>query len=104
MDRIKSFLKISIFFLVLFLLIPFSRTSFSQEKLNLTGIIRAVDSVTGIVKIEVTSENCKGLWNFKFPDYAKEDLNSSMVGRRIQFNIDSPACDPKRLHSIVLER
>ncbi len=104
MDRIKSFSKVFVFFAILFILISFPRTSFSQEKLNLTGIIRAVDPITGIVKIQVTSENCKGLWNFKFPDYAKEDLDSSMVGKKIQFNIESPACDPKRLHSIVLER
>lgn len=104
MDKIKSVLKLFVFFVVLFLFISFSGTSFSQEKLNLTGIIKAVDPITGIVRVQVTSENCKGLWNFKFPDYAKDDLDSSMVGKKIQFNIESPACDPKRLHSIVLER
>ncbi|HOJ43739.1 MAG TPA: hypothetical protein PK800_06430, partial [Syntrophorhabdaceae bacterium] len=62
--------------LIVFFLLAFSNLTFGQEHLNLTGIIRAVDATTGIVRIQVTSERCTGLWNFKFPDYAKDDLDS----------------------------
>ncbi|HON86342.1 MAG TPA: hypothetical protein PK864_10020 [Syntrophorhabdaceae bacterium] len=105
MDRKKVFLKyLTPFIIFVFLSLAFFNLSFAQEKLNLTGIIRAIDATSGIVRIQVTSERCEGLWNFKFPDYAKDDLDKSMVGKRIQFSIDSPVCDPKRLHTIVLER
>ncbi|HOP85090.1 MAG TPA: hypothetical protein PLM71_11020 [Syntrophorhabdaceae bacterium] len=102
--------KKSVFFKLLapciifgFSLINF-HVSFAQENLSLTGIIKSVDAVSGIVRIQVTSENCSGLWNFKFPDYAKDDLDKSIVGKKIQFTIDSPVCDPKKIHTIVLER
>ncbi|MBP9561021.1 MAG: hypothetical protein KBE27_04295 [Syntrophorhabdaceae bacterium] len=105
MDEISLPLRyLLVSFIIFFLMLFVSDISFSQDNLNLTGIIRSVDSVSGIVRIEVINERCRGLWNFKFPDYAKDDLDNSMVGRRVQFTIDSPVCDPKRLHSIVLER
>jgi len=91
-----------IIFACVFLIYP--NLSFAQENLSLTGIIKSVNAVSGIVSIQVTSENCRGLWIFKFPDYAKDDLDKSMVGKKIQFTIDSPVCDPKKLHTIVLER
>lgn len=105
MDRkINIFKYLMLCIACVFIFLATINISYPQENLSLTGIIRAVNPQTGIVRIQVTSEQCKGLWNFKFPEYAKDDLDNSIVGKRLQFTIDSPICDPKRLHTIVLER
>ena len=97
----RSFIMFCVVILLsLFIINP----SHSEENLLLTGIIKSVDAISGIVRIQVSTEKCKGLWNFKIPDYAKEDLDKSMIGRRIQFVINSSVCDPRNIYTIMLER
>ena len=93
-----------IFFIVLLVSLFFIKPSISQENLTLTGIIRSVDAISGIVRIQVTTEKCQGLWNFRMPDYAKEDLNKSMIGRRVQFAINSSVCDRRNIYTRILGR
>lgn len=90
------------FFLVLSILTLICiRIGFARDNLFLTGIVRSYDSNTGIVRINVTSEGCKGLREFRAPEDAKGDIDASLVGQRLQFYIDSATCERGRVYSIL---
>jgi len=89
-------------FLVFIILSPlFVQTSVAQDHLFLTGIIRSVDSNSGIIRINVTSEGCRGLREFKEPEGEKDNMDASLIGKQIQFYIDSAICERGKVYNIL---
>lgn len=78
----------------------------AQENAFLTGFVKSVDQKNGIIWINVTSEpkSCKGIREFRVAEDAKEDLNTSLIGKRLQFLINSGKCERGKVYEILLER
>lgn len=76
----------------------------SGEALFLTGIVKSLDSGRGILKIDVTSEACRGLREFSLPPSLREEIDETLLGRRIEFYIDSPRCEAGRVYTIRFEK
>lgn len=91
--------KLWFFLAFMCLLLSFVQISVAQDHLFLTGIVRSFDSNSGTIRIDVTSEGCKGLREFKEPDSSKADTD--LVGKRIHFSIDSAVCERGRIHNIL---
>jgi hypothetical protein len=73
------------------------------DNLSLTGYVRSIDSSNGIITLDITSEGCRGPRSFRVPDDAKGDLDASLVGKRLQFLIDSSRCERGRIYNIVFK-
>lgn len=90
------------FFLVFIMLSPvFAQPIMALDNLILTGFLRSFDSSSGIAKIDVTSEGCKGLREFKLPDDAKGDIDTKLIDKSFTFQIDSSSCERSRIYNIV---
>ena len=97
---------ILLFFLA-FILIPLCQTGFSEEHrddLLLTGFIKSYDAGKGIVGVDVKSEGCVGLREFRIPEDLKGDLDKSLINQRVQFHINSATCERGRIYEMILER
>ena len=77
------------------------QTVFALDNLFVTGILRSYDSKSEIVRIDVTSEGCKGLREFKVPDDAKGDVDNNLIGKRLTVKIDSATCERGKVYNIV---
>ncbi len=95
-------------FLFLFMLIFLSlQTAFAEDhtdNLLLTGFIKSFDAMRGVIMVNVASEGCEGLREFRIPEDAKEDLDASLIGKRIQFYINSNTCERGKVYDIIFER
>jgi hypothetical protein len=90
--------------LVLFILISLCpQTGFALDNLFLTGFVRSIDSNSGIISLDITSESCRGPRVFRVPDDSKGDLDASLIGKKIQFMIDSSRCERGRIYNIVFK-
>jgi|WetSurMetagenome_2_1015567.scaffolds.fasta_scaffold383232_2 hypothetical protein len=90
--------------LVLLALISFCpQTGLALDNLSLTGFVRSIDSNNGIISLDITSESCRGPRVFRVPDDAKGDLDASLIGKRIQFMIDSSKCERGKIYNIVFK-
>jgi hypothetical protein len=74
------------------------------DNLLLTGFIKSFDANRGVIMVNVTSEGCEGLREFRIPEDAKEDLDASLIGKRIQFYINSNTCERGKIYDIIFER
>lgn len=93
--------------LALVLIMSLCRTSFSEEHIDdllLTGFIKSYDANKGIIRIDIRSEGCTGLREFGVPEYAKEDLDPSLINQRVQFHIKSTTCERGRIYEMILKR
>jgi len=93
--------------LALVLIMPLCGICFSEEhtdNLLLTGFIKSYDANKGIIRIDVRSEGCTGFRDFSVPEYAKEDLDPSLINQRVQFHIKSTTCERGRIYEMILER
>jgi hypothetical protein len=72
-----------------------------HDQLRLTGVIKSIDGVTGMVLVDVTSSSCRGMRTFRA---SKPDILDDYIGKRIAFFIDSNRCDIKEVYTILLER
>ena len=79
----------------------FVQTGMAQDHLLLTGVVRSVDSNSGIIRINVTAEGCKGIRDFKAPSDAAKDIEATLLGKRMQFYIDSATCVSGRTYNIL---
>jgi hypothetical protein len=89
----------SVVFLTLMLV--FVLSSMAQDRLFLTGVVRSVDSISGIIRVNVTSEGCKGLREFKVPADAAKDIEATLIGKRMQFYIDSATCVSGKTYNML---
>jgi hypothetical protein len=76
----------------------------AEEQLFLTGIVRSIDTARGILRIEVTSQVCRGLREFAVPQAAREDLDETLIGKRLGFYIDSSTCERGKVYTILFEK
>jgi hypothetical protein len=83
------------------LMLVFVLPGMAQDHLLLTGVVRSVDSNSGIIRINVTSEGCKGIRDFKAPSDAAKDIEATLLGKRMQFYIDSATCVSGRTYNIL---
>ena len=91
--------------LVSFILITLCvQTSRAVDNLSLTGFVKSFDNNSGIVRVDVTSESCKGLREFRVPDDAKGGLDTSLIDMKLQFYINSSTCERGRVYNIISER
>ena len=91
--------------LVSFILITLCvQTSRAVDNLSLTGFVKSFDNNSGIVRVDVTSESCKGLREFRMSDDAKGGLDASLIGNKVQFYINSATCERGRVYNIISER
>jgi hypothetical protein len=91
--------------LVFFILIALCvQTSWAVDNLSLTGFVKSIDSNNGIIRVNVTSESCKGLREFRVPDNAKSDLDTSLIDKKLQFYINSATCERGKVYNVILER
>lgn len=90
------------FFLAFIVLAPLCvQTVADVDHLSLTGFLRSFDAKSGIVRIDVTSEGCKGLREFKEPGGANGSMDQSLVGKQIHFSIDSSVCERGKVYNIL---
>ena len=91
--------KFCFFFASIFLSLFFVQISAAQDHLFLTGIIRSFHPNSGTIRVDVTSEGCKGLREFREPNGSEPDVD--LVGKRIYFFIDSATCEPGKIYNIL---
>lgn len=84
------------------LIVLCAQLGFAQDNLFLSGIVRSFDSNSGIIRINVTSEGCKGLREFRIPGDAAKDFDATLVGQRVQFYIDSATCASGRTYNMLI--
>lgn len=101
----KGCIRVKILLFILFggLILSSMHVVFAKDHLFLTGVVRFVDPSSGTLRINVTSEGCTGIREFKAPDNGAADLDASLIGKRIQFYIDSTVCERGKVHTIVPE-
>lgn len=71
------------------------------DNLFLTGVVRSIDQKKGIIRVAVSSESCRGLREFTVPEDSRTDLDSSLIGKRIEFFINSDKCEQGRIYTIL---
>jgi hypothetical protein len=100
-EFMNNTMGIILVFLILISLYP--QTSLALDNLSLSGFVRSIDSSNGIISLDITSEGCRGLRAFRVPDDAKGDLDASLIGKKIQFMIDSSKCERGKIYNIVFK-
>ena len=93
---------IGFFIVFIILTLLYVQIGMAQDHLLLTGVVRSVDSNSGIIRINVTSEGCKGIRDFKVPSDAAKDIEATLLGKRMQFYIDSATCASGRTYNILV--
>jgi len=77
------------------------RTGLTIDNLYVTGVVRSVDPGSGTVRVDVTSEGCKGLREFQLSKDAVRELDNSLIGKRTQFHIDTNMCERGKIYTIL---
>lgn len=85
------------------LLIPL-QDALCVDELYLTGFIKSYDREKGFIWVDVRSESCRGVREFKVPESVRADLEPSLIGQEISFFIDSSKCEPGRVYNMLLRR
>lgn len=76
----------------------------ASDELFLTGVVRSVNSKSGMVIMDVKSEVCHGVRSFMVDDISILD---GLTGKKISFFIDSSICKADKLykmHKITLSK
>jgi hypothetical protein len=100
-EFIRNKMGVILIFFMLISLCP--QTSLAVDNLSLTGFVRSIDGNNGIISLDITSEGCRGPRAFRVPDDAKGDLDASLIGKRLEFMIDSSKCERGRIYNIIFE-
>lgn len=86
-----------------FVLLLFISTLQAVDELYLEGIIKSYDKQKGIIWVNVLSEGCRGLREFRLPEDAKEDLEPYLIGKKIEFSINSSICEQGKVYNMILK-
>jgi len=100
-------IKVQIWLFILLsviLMLSCIQVGFAKDNLVVTGIVRSVDPGSGILRINVTSEGCTGIREFKVPENGAADIDATLIGKRVQFYIDGAICERGKVHNILSER
>jgi len=88
-------------FMMLFLNVNFVNTA---DELQLVGELQSVDVFSGIASVDVKTEGCQEIKEFKVDDITKLD---GLEGKIISFYINSSTCEDSRvytMHKVRLQR
>lgn len=96
-------LMILVFSAGLFLLIIYQEV-LGVDELYLSGIIKSYDKEKGLIWVDVRSESCRGIREFKVPESVRLDLDPSIIGQKIDFFINSSKCEPGKVYNMLLGR
>lgn len=89
--------------LILFSFLSISvQNAYSVDELHLTGLIKSYDKEKGLIRVDVLSEGCRGLREFRVPESVRLDLEPSLIGQRIEFQINSSRCENDRVYNMIL--
>jgi ribosomal protein S1 len=91
--------RILIFFFSLGLALLVQIPAFAVDELTLCGIVYDIDQNNSMVSVDVKSENCRGLKQFKVRDFKM--LASFQVDKSRCFVIDHARCEPSVTSSII---
>jgi hypothetical protein len=72
-----------------------------HDQLYVTGVIKSVNAVTGIILVDVTSSSCEGMRTFKA---GKPEILEDYIDQRISFFINSNRCEVREVYTILVER
>ena len=72
-----------------------------HDQLQLTGIIKSVNAVTGLVTVDVVSSSCSGMRVFKAD---KLEMLEAYVDQKVSFFVDSNKCEVKATYTIITAR
>jgi hypothetical protein len=72
-----------------------------HDQLQLTGTIKSVNAVTGLVTVDVASSSCSGMRIFKADMLEKLE---AYVDQNVSFFIDSNKCEVKATYTIITAR
>jgi hypothetical protein len=73
----------------------------NHDQLQLTGTIKSVNAITGLVTVDVVSSSCSGMRIFKADKLEKLE---AYVDQNISFFIDSNKCEVKETYTIITAR
>jgi hypothetical protein len=90
-----------IFLLVLTMSGQPALAALDHDQLQVTGVIKSVNAVTGLVTVDVTSSSCHGTRIFKADKVEKLE---AYVDQRVSFFIDSDTCEVKEIYTILTAR
>jgi hypothetical protein len=89
-----------IFFILMFLFTVLNICSVNAlDELFLTGVVRSVDSKSGIVIVDVKSEGCHGVRSFRVDNVSDLD---GLEGKKISFFINSSTCKGDEVYKMSL--
>ena len=77
------------------------RPACAEDELYLTGVIKSVNPVTGLVYAEVLSSSCQGMRIFRADQPEKM---ADYENQKISFFIDSNRCNDNAVHTISVSR
>ncbi len=69
----------------------------ASDELFLVGIVKNIDYITGIVTVDIKTESCKGIRNFKALDLAEIE---GLKDKKISFFIDSSICQNGKIYKM----
>lgn len=96
-------LMILVFSAGLFLLIIYQEV-LGVDELYLSGIIKSYDKEKGLIWVDVRSESCRGIREFRVPESVRLDLGPSLIGQKIDFFINSSKCEQGKVYNMLLGR
>jgi hypothetical protein len=71
------------------------------DQLRVTGVIKGVNTGTGLVSVDVTSSSCNGMRVFKAD---KIEKLGAYVGQRVSFFINGDRCNATEVYTILVDR
>ncbi|MEO0228297.1 MAG: hypothetical protein ABIL70_09645 [candidate division WOR-3 bacterium] len=74
------------------------------DELYLSGIIKSYDKEKGLIWVDVRSESCRGIREFKVPESVRLELDPSLIGQKIDFFINSSRCESGKVYNMFLGR
>ena len=79
-----------LFFIVMILfLFPVIPPAHGADELYITGTVKYIDHRSGLVTVDVKSENCPGIRQFRVDDVSELE---GLTGKKISFFINSSTC------------
>lgn len=96
-------LMVLVFSAGLFLLIMYQEV-LGIDELYLSGIIKSYDKEKGLIWVDVKSESCRGIREFRVPESVRLELDPSLIGQKINFFINSSTCEPGKFYNMLLGR
>lgn len=75
----------------------------ADDELSLFGVIQGIDEKEPSITVDVLSDSCPGTRTFTYnpADIAVPDNVQVIIGKKIRFVLDGPACSDQIMHAIT---